>query len=316
MRLGDRLPSIVGLLHAGAAVTLVFSLVTFADQLHRYLELFSHFRLQYLVVSLLLGLILIALRSRTWASLMVAITIVNALPVAPWYFTETKPNAVSNAQIELLHANVYARNSDTQALIKLIADEQPDVIFLQEVTDLWVAAMDGTQASYPHRYAIPRNDNFGIAVYAREPLLSVDVLDSPPLGFPSLVVRQSLNGRTVTFVSTHPIPPLGESGFDARNEQLAAVAAVIASIDGPKVLVGDLNTTMWAHHYKQLRDATGLSNARDGFGVIPSWPKHLPFAMIPIDHCLVSGDFAVQDIRTGPDIGSDHLPLLVTLALL
>jgi endonuclease/exonuclease/phosphatase (EEP) superfamily protein YafD len=119
----------------------------------------------------------------------------------------------------------------------------------------------------------------------------------------------------VTIVSTHPIPPLGKDGFDGRNEQLASIARVITSIAGPKVLVGDLNTTMWGHHYDRLEQDTGLKNARYGFGIVPTWPKQIPFAMIPIDHYLVSEEFAVVDIDSGPNIGSDHLPLTVTLAL-
>jgi len=315
MWLDKQRPSFIGLLQAAATLTIVFSLATFADQLHRYLELFSHFRLQYLAVSLVLALIFLAMRDRMWASVMLLVTAVNAAPVAMWYLAASdRPDAI-DAQISLLHANVYSGNSNAQALQQLIAAERPDIIVLQEITEAWSAAMEALHDEYPHRHVQPRYDNFGIGVYARQPLQSVDVVDSPPYGFPSLIFRQSLNGRIVTYVTTHPIPPLGKEGFEARNEQLASIADVIASISGPKLLIGDLNTTMWAEHYEQLVESTGLRNARYGFGVIPTWPRQLPFAKIPIDHCLVSDDIAVLDIRSGPNIGSDHLPLPVTLAI-
>ncbi|MDH3336956.1 MAG: endonuclease/exonuclease/phosphatase family protein [Gammaproteobacteria bacterium] len=315
MRFVARRLSFVGLLQAAAVVTTLFSLATLPNSLHRHLELFSHFRLQYLLVSLLLCLSFIALRSRAWAGLMLVITAINTVPVAPWYLAETRTHAETDPRIELLLANVHSRNANTRALIELIETEQPDLVFLQEATDRWVVAMNVLQTRYPHRYSIARDDNFGIAVYARQPLLGVEKLDSPPYGFPSLVLRQSVAGRIVTLVTTHPIPPLGKDGFDARNEQLASIAEVITSIAGPRLLVGDLNTTMWGHHYDLLERATGLRNARHGIGIVPTWPRQLPFAMIPIDHCLVSEDFAVVDIDSGPSIGSDHLPLTVTLAL-
>ncbi len=315
MRLNRRWLSIVGSLQAAATVTVVFSLATLADQLHRYLELFAHFRLQYLVVACLLSVIFLALRNRAWAGLMLVTTAINALPVSMWYLAGTKQPTTISASITVLQANVYSDNSNTEALLELIAAEQPDFVFLQEVNEDWVTAMAALKGSYPHGYAIPRNDNFGIAIYAREPLLGVDTIESPPRGLPSLVARQSIGGQTVTFVTTHPVPPLGAAWFEDRNMQLASIADVIVSIPGPKALVGDLNTTMWAHHYGILVDATGLVNARYGFGVIPTWPRNLPFASIPIDHCLVSDEFVVLDVRAGADIGSDHRPLIVKLAL-
>ena len=102
---------------------------------------------------------------------------------------------------------------------------------------------------------------------------------------------------------------------DARNEQLQSIAGLVDQLAGEIILLGDLNSSVWDIHLRRLEDSTGLRNAREGFGVLPSWPTFLPFAMIPIDHALVSKGIAVTDVRTGQKFGSDHLPLIVTLSL-
>ena len=303
------------LLKLAAAVTAAFSLLTFFSQWHALIELFSHFRLQYLVISVLLALLLLVLRDRTWAGAMFVVALINCWPVANWYFAEPGAATGHSQSISVLQANVYGGNDHTAALLELIEREQPDLIFLQEVTDVWIAAMAQIEESYPHKHAIARTDNFGIAVYSREPLLSIETVASPPRNLPTLVARQSINGATVTFVTTHPFPPMGGEWTEARNIQLDSLGELMNSIESPKVLVGDLNITMWAHHYRELINATGLRNARKGFGVIPTWPRQLPFALIPIDHCLVSDEFAVLDFRTGPGNGSDHLPVIIKLSL-
>lgn len=303
------------LLHAAAAVTALFSIATMADQLHYYLELFSHFRLQYLFVAAALAAVLYLVRSRRWALLMLAIAVVNATPVAPWYVTEAEERAPTDATITLLLANVYSGNKDTRQLLDLVIAEQPDIVFLQEVTDRWNRDLTVLHDPYSHSLNIPRDDNFGIAALSRHPFVSARVVESRPFNYPTLVIQLDIDGNMATFVTTHPTPPVGYASIEGRNEQLADVAATMNTISGPRVLIGDLNTTMWGHHYGALVEETGLINARHGFGVIPSWPTQLPFAMIPIDQCLVSSDFTVIDIRTGPRIGSDHLPLIVELAL-
>ena len=306
---------LVGLLQAAAFATALFSLATLADPLHRLLELFSHFRMQYLLASILLVVVFVALRQRNWALSMSAIAAVNLWTVAPWYFGDGAAFAAPRESITILHANVLARNHDAERLVDLIDEVRPDIVFLQEVNDRWLSSLGRLQTSYPYRQAIPREDNFGIAVLARQPLRRVQQHESPPLGLPSLTVETDIDGRTIRLVSTHPMPPLGKSGFDARNAQLADIGSLVATMQHPVVLIGDLNTSMWGHHYERLIAATGLKNASAGAGIIPTWPTFLPFAMIPIDHCLVSDDLAVAAIEAGPDIGSDHLPLIVTLGL-
>ena len=189
------------------------------------------------------------------------------------------------------------------------------MVFLQEVTARHNRELAELRGRLDYSLIIPREDNFGIAVLSRLPFEGARVIQSPPDGLPTLVVEVLVDGTAATFVTTHPVPPLGETGFDSRNEQLAGIADLVNDIEGPGVLIGDLNTTMWGRHYRQLVDDTGLVDSRYGHGVLPTWPTSLPFAMIPIDHCLVSPEFVVLGIRTGPDIGSDHRPLIVDLGL-
>jgi hypothetical protein len=58
---------------------------------------------------------------------------------------------------------------------------------------------------------------------------------------------------------------------------------------------------------------------------IPTWPTEAKFSpikpplswllLIPIDHFLISPEIKVLDIRTGANVGSDHLPLIADLVL-
>jgi endonuclease/exonuclease/phosphatase (EEP) superfamily protein YafD len=304
-----------GLLQAGALFTTIFSVATLASHLHRYLELFSHFRLQYLAVAALLSLTLFVLHSRRWAALMLTVAMLNVVPVYPWYVAGAQAAVPSQGSLRVLLSNVYAGNDSLAELIDLVASEEADIVFLQEVTPRQNRELAALRGRLDYSLNIPREDNFGIAVLSRLPFQSARVIQSPPHDFPTLVVEVVVAGTPVTFVTTHPVPPLGKRGFSARNEQLASIAELLNDTGGARVLIGDLNTTMWGHHYDQLIEATGLVNARYGFGVQPSWPTSLPFAMIPIDHCLVSPEVSIVDVRTGPDIGSDHLPLIVDLGL-
>lgn len=308
------LSRLTSLLQAAAIVTVVFSLATLADHLHRYLELFSHFRLQYFLAAAILAILMFVLRSRRWAAAMLVLTLINAVPVVTWYLSEAKAPADPNPRFKLLSSNVYGGNGDTAALLDLIRSEQADFVFIQEVTGSHSRELAELNEDYPYSLKIPRDDNFGIAVLSRRPFDTARVVESPPHKYPTLVVEVAIYGNPVTFVTTHPSPPLGDVGTDARNIQLASIAELMNAVQGPRVLIGDLNTSMWAQHYEELVDSTGLVDARQGFGILPSWPTRLPFAMIPIDHCLVSEELVVKGIRTGPNIGSDHLPLIVELS--
>ena len=305
--------TLAGLLEAVAVIITIVSAVTALDTRQHYIELFSHFRLQYLVASLLL-LIVFAIRRRALYSLLLGFSLaLNASYVLPWYTGDTQ--ATGSARIKILYANVLSRNRDHDRLVALIDRERPDIIALQEISTHWLTALRILDAQYPYNFTAPREDNFGIAIWSRSPLSEATRIDSPPLGYPSILANTEVEGTAITLITTHPMIPVGGDNFAARNQQLESVEEIVATAEGHVILIGDLNASIWDRYYRAFEEATNLRNVRRGHGILPTWPTFMPLAMIPIDHVLVSEQIGVADVRTGPRLGSDHLPLLVTITL-
>lgn len=306
--------SMIGLLQVAAVLTIAFSLLTAVDIPHRTVELLTHFRLQYFAVGLLLAIVFAILRQWPFAASLLLITVVNGSFLLPWYLPDDH-KAHGTEQLKLFHANVYSGNRRYARLLESVANEDPDIIFLQEVTADWVTQTHSLQTDYPFVYAEPRSGNFGIAVYSRVPFDSITHIDSPPLGYPTIITRMTRGGKPLTLISSHPTIPLGSALYDARNEHMESLAELVAAQTGDVILSGDFNASIWGPRYRKLVESSQLRDTRKGFGVLPTWPTFLPIAMIPIDHVLVSDGITVLDMKTGRRTGSDHLPLVVTLSL-
>ena len=308
-----RLVTVIGLLQAAAILTIAFSIITLLPADHFALQLFSHFRLQYFVFSLLLALVFVALRSYVYAGALMLVCLVNAGLVLPWYFDAE--NSETGTDLDLLLANVLSSNTEYERLFDLLDAENPDVIVLLEVSPDWLVELAALRSEYPYSYAEARDGNFGIALFSRLPIKSADHVDSPPFGYPTINASLTVGEKSLHIVATHPVIPVSKKFYEARNEQLESLPGLLQKPAGATILIGDLNTGMWEPNYRALVKTTGLKNTRRGFGAVPTWPTFMPFAMIPIDHVLVSAEIGVKSVRTGRRIGSDHLPLIVTLAL-
>ena len=308
-----RLVTLVGLLQAAAILTIAFSVITLLPADDFALQLFSHFRPQYLVVSTLLLLVFVVLRRYRYAGTLLLVSILNVSLVLPWYYDTTENDA--GTDLELLLVNVLSTNIEYDRLFDLLDAEDADIVVLLEVSPDWLVALDALRSTYPWSYAEARDGNFGIALFSRLPIKSVNHVDSPPFGYPTINASLTIGGESLHLVATHPMIPVGRRMYEARNEQLESLPGLLGKPAGATILLGDLNTAMWEPNYRSLEYSTGLKNARRGFGIVPTWPTFLPFAMIPIDHVLVSHEIGVKGVRTGQRIGSDHLPLIVTLTM-
>lgn len=303
-----------GLLQFVAIITIAVSVVTALNIPHRNVELFTHFRLQYFIVTVLLLIVFALLRNLPYAAALLLTALLNGSMLIYWYLPNGRTD-IGTEELRLLHANVHSRSIQYQKVADLVSREQPDVVFLQETTDEWIMAMQGLLQDYPHVYTQHRPGNFGIAVFSKIPFDSVSHVNSPPLSYPTIIATVSKGEAAVEIFSTHPAIPLGRSLYDARNEQIASIAGLINGSPGHVVLLGDFNESIWGPQYRKLLQTTGLYAARKGFGVVPTWPTFFLPAMIPIDHVLISAGVGVADFRAAANIGSDHLPLVVTLSM-
>jgi endonuclease/exonuclease/phosphatase (EEP) superfamily protein YafD len=291
------------------------TLIGLLDRFWWWFETADVFRLQYLVV--LGGAVALALlvRRPRLAAIAAALAAVNfAVLGIPVSGSVTAAPSRPSHPLRLLVANVEAGNTDFAAVGHLVVQTHPDLFGVTELTPDMARHLGTQLPGYRASVIEPRKDAYGIGVYSRLPLLSAKVVRLPSDGPPTVVARVRASGETVTVVVTHVHTTFAGS---VHVRQLEALAAVARSRLGNRVVVcGDFNTPPWTSPLRRfasearLRDLYG-SRAWAGY----SWPTWSSFLRVPLDNCFMSDGVAVISHHDGPDVGSDHRPLVVDIGV-
>ena len=294
----------------------ILTITSFCGDVFWMLELTTHFRLQYLALSIFFLPLFAMFKMWRWAGVALLCLLINGAYVLPWYWPANSVQADAGGQkLRLLLSNVLWDNKHHADVIEFVRREKPDLAFFQEVTPRWAKELEALRDELPESRLYPKDDAGGMAVFSRLPFVRAEQAPLADYNGPAVLAQVNVGGKLVSIISVHPPPPGGKKNFDHRTEILNQTADFVDTFPEPKIVIGDLNTTMWSPYYSRFVERIGLANAREGFGVLPSWPTHLPPLFIPIDHCLVSREIRVADIRTGSRVGSDHLPLIVDLVI-
>ncbi|VAX42083.1 hypothetical protein MNBD_PLANCTO02-1744 [hydrothermal vent metagenome] len=276
-------------------------------------DLFCHFRVQY---SIFLAFLLIAFmrcRSGRWVGITLFTLALNLSPVAMSYFPLRSPASDDASSLKVISLNVYSGNSQYQKVIDSIHHEDPDLFFLFEFTPRWEKQLQILEKKYPYSFNNAQQGNFGTACFSKRPFEEA-ALKELSKNNQSLFVEIEYEGRTVCLVGAHPYPPGGSSFSKVRNQQMRQLENHLAEKLIPTIVVGDLNNTPWSSHFQDFLSNTNLIDSRFGFGNQATWPSYSPSLLrIPIDHCLLSREFVVTNRQVGPQIGSDHLPVIISV---
>jgi len=302
--------SLGGLVDAFVTLCVVAALLSTVPLLfggaHWVLDTASFASLQLAV--LLAAFAVIAAIRRRWKGL-VALLLVALLQggrVIP--HVQAEPPAARSPTIRWLVLNVHTENRQHGRLVELVKRVDPDVIGLVETNERWLRAIEPGVRQYPHRVLHPREDNFGIALYSRLPLIDARIED---FGIaPTVVAGVDVGGKPMELILVHVLPPIMTSYTQARDAELDRIARhALGSSDGV-VMAGDFNATPYSRVFQSTFGERGFRRAG---GITGTFPATLPAAVrFPLDHVLSLGPVSVAQELLEP-VGSDHLPIVATL---
>jgi endonuclease/exonuclease/phosphatase (EEP) superfamily protein YafD len=307
--------SIWGLVEVVDIFLCLATITGFLARLWWLFELTSHFRLHLAIALATIAAVWMLKRQRRRAVVCFAFATVNAALVFALFWPIADEPLGSGGRLRIVSVNVHTENERSDLLLEFLRGADADVVLLMEVNDRWMTALSPLYTNYPHRVADVREDNFGIALFSRLPLTNASVVEIGSAGVPSVIADVAVNEQTIHLVGTHPLPPGSSENARLRNEQMAEVANHVRNQQTPAIVFGDLNVTPWSPYFTDLLRHSGLKDTSQGRGLFGSWPAWLPFMRIPLDHCLSSPSIHVAEKHLGPQIHSDHLPVVIDLVI-
>lgn len=246
-------------------------------------------------------------------------------PLVPLAVAQATPAqaAARASTVRILQANVLQPNRHAAALLRLVRQQNPDLVLLEETNAWWARAVGSLGREYPYHMLCPLPDTYGLLLYSKYPLSDTvrRFLQHPNV--PSFYANVRLpSGRRFYLCAVHPVPPVpSEHPYNKykREAELEKVGRLLlqqAQGPGlPALVVGDLNDVSWAHPTRLFEGQTGLHSVRVGRGLYATFDAKFPFLRWPLDHVFAGPQFRVVELKRLADFGSDHFPLYCELAL-
>jgi endonuclease/exonuclease/phosphatase (EEP) superfamily protein YafD len=206
---------------------------------------------------------------------------------------------------------------DTKAVARFLLQEDPDIVLLQEIGAGQAESLRGLLARrYPHGQSCAYLHRCAAAIFAKR-------------GWVATGRESSGEDRPETIWARFDDPEFGRFRVvglhltlpyraERQTRQVEWLIALRGTLTEPAILAGDFNMTPWSYRLQRLLATAGL---RRHATFLRSWPtdRHpqfrLPAPAFLIDHVITTPDIRSVSIRTGPNLGSDHLPVIARLRL-
>lgn len=276
-----------------------------------FLDIFSNFKFQLVIITFCLFILnLLTKKSKLAGVLLLLLTLWNASFFLHLYYPSEIAEITKINGTTIVAINLLSSNNESENLIDFIQKNNPDILILLEYNPKWESKLKNLTTGYSFQKTEVRTDNFGIGYFSKI-ASKTSILNFDNTNIPSIKADIKINDNAITIVATHPFPPVGQARFEARNWHLKNLGRQRHEFSKNTIVVGDLNTSSYSKHFRTFLKATNLRDSRIGYGILPTWPANFIFLQTTLDHFLISNNIEVVKRKTGKNIGSDHLPILM-----
>jgi len=288
----------------------ILTITGFLGQISWAFEITSHFRVQYFFILIIFTIFFFLGKQKKLAFYSAVFALTNLILIWPYWFTNKTPYT-NKPGVKALLINLDVTNFSHEKVSSLIGQNHSDIIILEEFDKKWKSRLGKTLEKFPYSVVSPWNNGWAIGLFSRLPLNKSKLgrLGKSPI--PYVMAEFEWQEKSYTLLGAHLQDPMTEVQTDVRNRQLASLADIIKNLKKPIILLGDLNISLWSPYFQLFIKKTDLREARLGWGLYPTWPTNFFPLRIPIDHGLVSKGVGVHSFSLGPNIGSDHFPIII-----
>ncbi len=242
--------------------------------------------------------------------------VIRILPFTPLYPTELElaPDDQTVDFLNILSANVEMGNDRHAEMARLIDEVDPDILYLMETDAIWNDALKPQLDRYPTVVRELRDDFWGMIFATRLPVHRAEAVYLTPDDTPTLFAELSCPaGRIFRFVGLHPQPPVPGVDTEDRDAEILYASRFARKRNIPLVAVGDFNDAAWSDSTRKFKHVGGFLDPRVGRGLYASFDTRSRFLRLPIDQFFLTPEIVINDFHRGPDVGSDHFPLIIRM---
>ncbi len=282
-------------------------------------ELAVHWRLHMAVFSFLFSCAFIVYWRQSHALWMLLLTALFAYPTAKIYAPSPPPAGKEIARISILQFNVLYTNNKLTASIPWIKTKNADIVILQEINKERSEELSELKKLYPWSQIKLNNsrETFGVAIFSKLPVTKFSYVNIGNGWNNYSLTELSVKGKKLNLYELHAPSPMSGFFFEQRNLDLEVLAETMAKDNNKyRVLVGDLNNTVYSKYFQNLLTRAELHHAQQNYKIAGTWPSVLPAPFrIGIDHLLASKYIKINNRVVAKKQISDHLPVITTISL-
>lgn len=275
-------------------------------------DVFSQFTLQFGLVTAAFLVALFMPRAKLLTAFV--LIILGLVGIGVWPHAATRyPVTLAAApqgsrEIKIASFNSWYSNEQTGAVLAELERLDADIVAFIEVGANKKPVLAALKERYPYQVTCFNIDFCNLAILSKFPVADSEARvgwEGPPMM--RATMGSELGGLTVMAVHTIRFPH-----SRAQMRQVMALADLIETVPGRKLVMGDFNATPFSRVIETVVRRANLIR----LSYLPSWPSSLGLPQVAIDHVFVSdGIVQTGSEGLGEPAGSDHYPVFMRIAV-